>query len=77
MGYIARDLRLSPGSPCIDAGNPEFLDPDGTRSDMGAIPFAPGPTATEPGTTWGRIRRLFADRITSRVDPVSSTARGR
>ena len=24
-------------SPCIDSGNPEFLDPDNTRSDIGAI----------------------------------------
>jgi hypothetical protein len=28
------------GSPCIDTGNPGSpLDPDGTRSDMGALPF--------------------------------------
>lgn len=34
------DYRLSPGSPCIDAGNPASpLDPDGTRADMGAIPY--------------------------------------
>lgn len=33
------DLRLMPGSPCIDAGDPDVLydDPDGTRADMGAI----------------------------------------
>ena len=31
---------LLPASPCIDAGDPSSpLDPDGTRADMGAIPF--------------------------------------
>ncbi|HEX9973444.1 MAG TPA: T9SS type A sorting domain-containing protein, partial [bacterium] len=34
------DFRLQPGSPCIDAGDPTSpLDPDGTRADMGALPF--------------------------------------
>lgn len=31
------DFRLQPGSPCIDAGDPYSpLDPDGTRTDIGA-----------------------------------------
>ena len=30
------DFSLLPGSPCIDAGDPELTDPDGSRSDMGA-----------------------------------------
>lgn len=35
------DLRLIPGSPCIDAGSPlaTFNDPDGSRNDMGALPL--------------------------------------
>jgi parallel beta-helix repeat protein len=33
------DLRLLWGSPCIDAGHPDSLDPDGTRRDMGAFTF--------------------------------------
>jgi hypothetical protein len=34
------DFRLQPGSPCIDAGDPNSpLDPDGTRADMGALPY--------------------------------------
>jgi len=35
------ELRLWPASPCIDTGDPEQdPDPDGTRADMGAIPFS-------------------------------------
>jgi len=34
------DYHLLPASPCIDTGDPSSpLDPDGTRADMGAIPF--------------------------------------
>jgi len=35
------DLSLLPGSPCIDAGDPDLpLDPDGSRADIGAyIPY--------------------------------------
>lgn len=33
---------LAPGSPCIDAGDPNSpLDPDGSPADIGAIPFDP------------------------------------
>jgi predicted outer membrane repeat protein len=31
-----QDYRLLWGSPCIDVGHPDYLDPDGTRSDIGA-----------------------------------------
>lgn len=34
-----RDYHLSYSSPCIDAGSPLLNDPDGTRSDMGAVFF--------------------------------------
>ncbi|KPL05784.1 hypothetical protein AMJ71_10990, partial [candidate division TA06 bacterium SM1_40] len=34
-----RDHRLLWPSPCIDAGHPDSLDPDGTRRDMGAYLF--------------------------------------
>jgi len=39
----ASDLRLAAGSPFKDAGDPAVLDPDGSRSDMGAYggPAAP------------------------------------
>jgi hypothetical protein len=36
------DCRLASGSPCINAGMPEarYNDPDGSRSDIGALPSA-------------------------------------
>jgi hypothetical protein len=34
-----QDYRLLWGSSCIDAGHPDSLDPDGTRSDIGALHF--------------------------------------
>jgi hypothetical protein len=36
-----RDLHLRPGSPAIDAGTATELDPDGSRRDLGALPFDP------------------------------------
>ena len=33
------DYHLKQDSPCIDAGDPGLVDPDGSRSDMGAFPF--------------------------------------
>lgn len=30
---------LQAASPCIDAGHPQYKDPDGTRADIGAFPF--------------------------------------
>jgi hypothetical protein len=36
------DVRPGPGSPCIDAGDPAApLDPDGSRDDIGALPYDP------------------------------------
>ncbi len=34
------DFHLAAGSPCIDAGTPGKLDPDGSPLDVGAYPFA-------------------------------------
>jgi len=41
---IDRSYGLMPGSPCIDAGDPDpfYDDPDGSRNDMGAVPFGGG-----------------------------------
>ena len=45
------DYHLQPGSPCIDAGDPDSpKDPDGTRADMGALysdQSGPVPTSLE------------------------------
>ncbi|KPL06252.1 hypothetical protein AMJ86_09180 [bacterium SM23_57] len=38
-GGTPYDYHLQSNSPCIDSGNPNYLDPDGTRSDMGAFYF--------------------------------------
>lgn len=34
-----RDFHLASTSPCRDAGNPAQSDPDGSRVDMGALPY--------------------------------------
>ena len=39
VGPVPNYLALQAGSPCIDAGDPALTDPDGSRIDMGAIPF--------------------------------------
>ncbi len=38
---LGGDYRLTPGSPSIDAGNPQarYNDPDGSRNDLGAFPY--------------------------------------
>jgi len=38
---LDRSYQLMPGSPCIDAGDPDsrYNDPDGSRNDMGAVPL--------------------------------------
>ena len=40
------DFTLQGASPCINAGNPALTDPDGSRSDMGAI-WYDGPVSVE------------------------------
>lgn len=37
--WVGTDYHLSYESPCIDSGDPSMEDPDGTRSDMGAVFF--------------------------------------
>jgi hypothetical protein len=36
---LAGDFALGAGSPCINAGDPAAFDADGSRLDMGAVPF--------------------------------------
>ncbi|QDU85822.1 hypothetical protein Pla163_29630 [Planctomycetes bacterium Pla163] len=37
---VGADYHLRSNSSCIDAGDPTLFDPDGSRSDVGAFPFA-------------------------------------
>ena len=39
------DYHLTNGSPCIDAGDPRDPDPDGSRPDLGALPYDGVPTS--------------------------------
>lgn len=74
--FPGSDLHLRPGSPCIDAGDPNVVDPDGSVADVGAHPFArlyaldniDPSTWTDPSwpqastRTGGKLRlRLLAD----------------
>lgn len=43
------DFHLLPSSPCIDAGDPTTFDPDGSRADMGALPFGASLAAASNG----------------------------
>lgn len=42
-GPADHDYSLLAESPCIDAGDPEaqYNDPDGSRNDIGALPYEP------------------------------------
>ncbi|HSD21028.1 MAG TPA: M6 family metalloprotease domain-containing protein [Anaeromyxobacter sp.] len=50
----AGDYRLAPGSPCIDAGDPDsaYRDADGSRADIGAFG---GPGSTPPRVVVTRV----------------------
>lgn len=56
-GNGSEGYTLAAGSPGIDAGDPDpaFADPDGSRNDLGAIPYTPPPP---PRTL--RVPRDFA-----------------
>jgi hypothetical protein len=48
-GSVTHDYSLLSSSPCIDSGDPDpaYNDPDGTRNDVGAFPYA------QPGFSCG------------------------
>ena len=51
LNAAGRDFHLAAGSPCINTGDPALLDPDSSRSDMGALP-----TGTTGGGAAGEVR---------------------
>jgi hypothetical protein len=52
---------LLEGSSCIDAGNPLFTDPDGTRSDMGCYPTVYDVKKIKDKWNWVSFPRLQRD----------------
>jgi hypothetical protein len=68
-----RDYRLLWDSPCIDTGHPDSLDPDGTRSDMGAFYFDQSTPITiylTPDTTvYHRKENLGVTYTVINIDP--------
>ena len=67
------DYHLNFGSPCIDTGDPLRLDPDGSRSDVGAFAFATlytrsnGVPAEWSDPVWPEISALVGGAQTLRV----------
>ncbi|MFH1862019.1 MAG: right-handed parallel beta-helix repeat-containing protein [bacterium] len=63
VSYTNRDFNLSSDSPCIDTGSIyDPLDPDGTRTDMGAFYYNQTPVKPENGAATARsfeISRLY------------------
>ena len=53
VNAAGHDYRLQPGSPCIDAGNPDaqYNDTDGSRNDMGAYGGCDVKTSTTSDVT--------------------------
>lgn len=59
LGPAGANVLLGPGSPAIDAGDPAFpADPDGSRTDMGALFFRPA--VYEEPSPYCRPTRTFA-----------------
>ncbi|UCC45310.1 MAG: right-handed parallel beta-helix repeat-containing protein [Candidatus Zixiibacteriota bacterium] len=48
--FTGPDYRLCAQSPCIDAGDPDIIDPDGSRSDIGA--YYSEHEQCQPGRSW-------------------------
>ncbi len=56
------NYKIKPGSPCIDAGNPNFdKDPDNTRADIGAFYFHQSQSFTENTIVINEINYNSAD----------------
>lgn len=63
------DFRLRSDSPCINTGDPAQKDSDGTRSDMGALPFSGSAQVDTPPSCW--ITSSPADKTTNSTVSIS------
>jgi hypothetical protein len=54
------DFRLRKDSPCIDAGDPDLTDPDGTHSDMGAFYYHQETNDVASAERPGRVTQISA-----------------
>jgi hypothetical protein len=54
------DFRLRKDSPCIDAGDPDLTDADGTRSDMGAFYYHQETNDVASAERPGRVTQISA-----------------
>ena len=76
------DVRLRAGSPCIDAGDPAApFDPDGSRADIGALPFDPSWSSGNgnyclPSRAAGCLAQISAVGAASLSSPVPIEIRG-
>jgi hypothetical protein len=72
-----RDLSLQPGSPCIDAGSPDYpADPDLTRTDMGIIWFNHGERAIACDPQLITFDPIMPDSVAEHSVNISNTAGG-
>jgi hypothetical protein len=78
VSSAGKDFHLNAGSPCINTGDPAILDPDNSRSDIGALPTGTtgggGAAGEIRWTTAGSPYRVTASTtvpagVTLRVDP--------
>jgi hypothetical protein len=60
---ITRDVHLQETSPCRDTGNPAQTDPDGSRADVGALPYISTVAGVVTWTPAGGPYRITSDLV--------------
>ncbi len=77
---VGRDFHLGTGSACVDAGDPQLVDPDGSRSDVGAFPFATlyvrsnTRTADWTSPSWPQVSAVVGGQVVLRTQLTSALA---